>query len=705
MRHLLRSAAVGTLGSGIVLLGAGPASAVDPFLPSEQLTDQADVLDSGEESEVESALQELEAQEGTQLYVVYVDSFDGIDPDVWVDQAFDAGLPDDAVLLAVAPPTATTEGQVGYQSGPATGVANEAELEQLIDTDVRPELRQGDWAGAATAMAQALQDDGAGTGTSAGTATGGDGGGGGALAVLLGIAVVGGGGYALMRSRSRKKRAAAQAQAARERAEAEAAARDPHHGTSTEQLMYRASEQLLALDEAVKTSELDLAYARSQYGEQPVAGFQEALDQSKGELSRAFTIRQELDDEYPEDEPTQRQMLTDLLQLTGAADARLADQAEAYGRLRHLQESAPEALAALAPAIEAARGQVPAAERSLQDLEQRYARTAWAPVEDNVTEARSRIELAEQAVAHGRTELAEGRPAGAVPAIRAAEDALAQSRTLLEAVGRVAGDLAAAQGRFDEVRAETEKDIAEAQALLARGVDTPGLREQLARAESALAGSAGRLQPRDGALPDPLAVVRQLDEADLALEAALEPARDVRQQQERAAAHLQQAYRAADTSVAVAGDFIATRRGAVGSSARTRLAEAERLLDDAARLGSSDPVAALRSAQRADGLAQQALAAAQQDVQTYQAGGYGGPGYGGGYRRGYGGGGFGGGFAGGVAGGLLGSVLLGGLGGGYGGGYGGGGGDFGGGGGFGGGGDFGGGGGFGGGDFGGGGDF
>ncbi|MGY5882515.1 TPM domain-containing protein [Modestobacter lacusdianchii] len=695
MRHLLRPAAVGTLGLGVVLLGAGPAYAVDPFLPSEQLTDQSDVLDSGAEGEVESALQELEAQEGTQLYVVYVDSFDGTDPGVWVDQAFDAGLPDDAVLLAVA----TGDQLVGYQSGPATGVADQAELEQLVDADVRPELRQGDWAGAATAMAQALQDDGAGNAT--GAATGGDGGGGGALAVLLGIGVLGGGGYALMRSRSRKKRAAAQAQAARERAEAEAAARDPHHGTSTQQLMYRASEQLLALDEAVKTSELDLAYARSQYGEQPVAGFQEALDQSKAELSRAFTIRQELDDEHPEDEPTQRQMLTELLQLTGAADARLADQAEAYGRLRHLQESAPEALAALDPAVEAARGQVPAAERSLQDLEQRYARAAWAPVADNVTEARARIELAEQAVTHGRTELAEGRPAGAVPAIRAAEDALAQSRTLLEAVGRVAGDLAAAQGRFDEVRAETEKDIAEARALLARGVDTPGLREQLARAETALAGSAARLQPRDGALPDPLAVVRQLDEADLALEAALEPARDARQQQERAAAHLQQAYRAADASVAVAGDFIATRRGAVGSSARTRLAEAERLLDDAARLGDSDPVAALRSAQRADGLAQQALAAAQQDVQTYQSGGYGGPGY----RRGYGGGGFGGGFAGGVAGGLLGSVLLGGLGGGYGGGYGGGGGDFGGGGGFGGGGDFGGGGGFGGGDFGGGGDF
>jgi hypothetical protein len=665
----------------LVPLGiTGTAAASPPVSVTSQVTDTADVLSSSEESQVQSALDDLQAEDGTQLYVVYVDSFDGVAPGAWASQAFEeSALGNNDVLFAVA----TEDRRDGYYVGPNTDVT-EADLSDLVTNDVEPELGQGDWATAAVTLADGLQ--------SGGGSSGGDGGGG-ALAVLVGIAVVGGGGYALVRSRRRKKQAAASARAAEERAAAEAAARDPHHGTSTEQLTFRASEQLLALDEAVKTSELDLAYARSQYGEQPVAGFQEALDQSKAELSRAFTIRQELDDDVPEDEPTQRRMLTELLQLTAAADARLSGQAEAYARLRHLQESAPQSLAALTPAIEAVRAQVPSVERTLQDLQQRFARTAWAAVAENATEARSRIELAEQAVAHGRSELDEGRPAGAVPAIRAAEDALAQSRTLLDGVGRLAAELAATGARFDEVRAETEKDIAEARAMVSRGVDTPGLREQLARAESALAGSVEELRPRDGGLPDPLAAVRRLDEADLALEAALEPARDVRQQQERAAAHLQQAIRAADSSVTVAGDFIATRRGAVGSSARTRLAEAERHLDDASRLGASDPLAALRAAQRADGLARQALAEAQEDVDDYMSGGYGGrngggPGYGG-YRRGYGGGGFGGGgFAGGVAGGVLGSILMGGLGGGYGGGFGGG--D---GGGFGGGGDFGGGGG------------
>ncbi|MGY1751261.1 TPM domain-containing protein [Modestobacter sp. SYSU DS0511] len=684
MRPSVRSLTVGVLGAAGVLLGAGPALAVEPFAPTEQLVDQADVLSPAEEAEVESTLQELQAEEGTQLYVVYVDSFDGLPRGQWAEQAFDlAGLGTNEALFAVA-----TEGFTAFEVGPNSPLT-EAEFATLVTRDVEPQLGAGDWAGAAVTLAEGIGTGGGSPGSTAGGAAGGgDGGGGGALAVLVGIAVVGGGGYALVRSRQRKKQAAAQQRAAEERAAAEAAARDPHHGTPTEQLMFRASEELLALDEAVKTSELDLAYARSQYGEQPVAGFQEALDASKGELSRAFGIRQELDDDIPEDEPTQRRMLTELLQLTASASARLDDQAEAYARLRHLEESAPEALAALQPTVDAVRARLPEAERTLQQLQQRYARSAWSPVADNVAEAQARAELAEQALAHGRSELDEGRTAAAVPAVRAAEDALAQARTLLDSVGRVAGELAAAGDRFTAVRVETEKDIAEAHALLGRGVDTPGLREQLARAESALAAATAQWQPRDGALPDPLEIVRQLDEADLALEAALEPARDLRQQQQRAAAHLQQAVRAADTSIAVAQDFIATRRGAVGSVARTRLAEADRSLDDASRSAADDPVAALRSAQRADALARQALAQAQQDVEDYMSGGYGGGygrgGYGGGYRRG----GFGGGVAGGVAGGMLGGLLLGGLGGGYGGGFGGGGG----GGGFSGGGSFGGGG-------------
>jgi hypothetical protein len=75
----------------------------------------------------------------------------------------------------------------------------------------------------------------------------------------------------------------------------------------------------------------------------------------------------------------------------------------------------------------------------------------------------------------------------------------------------------------------------------------------------------------------------------------------------------------ARSSVAAANDFVTTRRGAVGGEARTRLAEAQRHLDMATGLAERDPAAALREAQRADALAQEALRAAQADVGRWSA--------------------------------------------------------------------------------------
>jgi chromosome segregation ATPase len=363
-------------------------------------------------------------------------------------------------------------------------------------------------------------------------------------------------------------------------------------------------------------------------------------------------------------------MLAEMLQLTAAADARLDEQAEAFDRLRDLERTAPQALDALAARTTALRGRLPAEEERSAALQRRYAPAALAPVADNLAQARARLDAAEQEITEARTEIAAGRPAAAVGDIRVAEDALAQTGTLLDALARLANDLQAAEARVAQVRAETEEDLAEARALVAGGTGS-GLRPQVARAEAALAAADAALSPADGGLPDPMAALRQLEEADIALEQALAVARDAEQRARRAAASLDQALLTARSGIAAAGDFISTRRGAVGPEARTRLAEAQRHLDLALAQGRTDPVGALREAQQADALAQQALQRAQADVSGWGGGGYGSGGFGGG---GYGPGGFGGGRGGVDLGSLvLGGILFGGGGaGGYGGGYGGG---------------------------------
>ncbi|MCV2491073.1 TPM domain-containing protein [Geodermatophilus sp. YIM 151500] len=642
MRRL--SVLVGVLATLLAL--AVPAAAVPPFAVTDQVTDRAGALD-GDRAEVEEALAELEAENGTRLHVVLVGSFDGLSGFDWAREvAVQSQLGSSDVLLAVA----LDDREYGVSVAESYRLPDE-ELNDLLVDRVRPELADDDVPGAVVAFARGL---------SAGAP--GPSGSGAATAVVVGVLVVGAlVGLLVWRARSRRR-------AAQPPPVVRLEPPDPHAGTPTEELQSRASGALLELDEAVRTSQLDLDYARAQYGEAAVAGFGTALATSRDELARAFTLRQQLDDEVPEDEPTTRRMLGEILQLTAAADARLDEQAAAFDELRDLERTAPQAIEALTPELAALRSRLPREEQRLADLRERYAAPAVAAVADNVEQARARLVAAEHELAEARTEVGEGRTGDAVGSLRAAEDAVAQAGTLLDAVDRLAADLTAAEGRVAAVRAETEADLAEARALVEAG-DRSGLGPQIARGEAALASSGEALRPTDGGRPDPLEALRRLEEAGIALEQALAVARDARTRHRRAVAALEPAVLSARSAVAAARDFVGTRRGAVGPEARTRLAEAERHLDLAGSLRTDDPVAALREAQQAGELARSALELAQVDVQRWSggwAGGYGGAGAPGppggpgpGYGAGYGTGGFGG--ASGRGGVDLGSLLLGGV--------------------------------------------
>jgi TPM domain len=608
----------------VPLLVPGIAAADEPFALTEPVTDTAGVLD--DESGDEQAIEELQAQGDVQLFVVFVDSFEGTDGTTWAQETAElTGLGGNDLLFAVA----TEDRAYGWDPGSAVGVTND-EIAEVISSQVEPELAAGDWDASVVALA-----DGLGGGAAAGADDGS--GGGGALGVLAAIALVGGGGYALVRSRRRRKQAAEQQVAA-------ARAADPFPDETTEQLTFRVSQALLDLDEASRTSQLELDFARAQYGEEQVAGFAEALAQSQAELHQAFTLRQQLDDEIPEDEATQRRMLAEALRLTESADARLDAQAAAFDQLRDLERTAPQALDRLAPEVDRLQARLPEEERRLAALRERWADSALAPVADNVEQARARLAAAGQEITDARADVQAGQAGKAVGSLRVAEDAVAQSRTLLDAVGRLATELDGALQRIAAVRADTEQDLAEARALLGQATgDTAGLAPLVARAEAALAATgeppAGRA-PADQR-PDPLAALRRLEEADAALDTALAGARDAQTRARRAAAALDQTVLTARAAIDAAGDFIATRRGAVGPEARTRLAEAQRRLDAAVATGPAEPEPALREAQTAVTLAQQALDLARDDVDRWSGGAGWGPGpvppgYGGGYG-GYGG--------------------------------------------------------------------
>jgi hypothetical protein len=151
-------------------------------------------------------------------------------------------------------------------------------------------------------------------------------------------------------------------------------------------------------------------------------------------------------------------------------------------------------------------------------------------------------------------------------------------------------------------------------------------------------------------------VLEALTAANAQIDAAIAQGRESVERSRRVQQMLEQTLAQANSEIRAAREFIETRRGTVGSTARTRLANAEASLTQALNLRASDPDAALAEANRSLALAGQATSAAQSDVQAYNSPGYEQGGWGGpfgGSGSSSGGSGLGGDILGGIIGGLL----------------------------------------------------
>ncbi len=645
-----RVAAVVALVVGLLAVGAGPAAAEAPLRINEPVTDRIGALGAGLPVAAD-ALARLDRESDVRLYVVYVASFSGRQGQDWADQSAQMSqLGRNDALLAVA----VDDRAYGISVDDRFPVSD-ATITAIEGRDMRPRLAAGDFAGAAVALAEGLRTGGP---------SAGDGGGIPVAAVLGGAALVGGGVYVLTRRRrpspsrssepdpeGTEQEAAGPEGAGPDRPADVQAPSAPRSfpGEATPDLAYRASAALIAVDDAVRTSEHELDVARTRFGDEAVAEFAAALERSRTELVQAFALRQRIDDEKPDD-PATRALLGEVLALCAGADERLDAQVAAFDRLRDLEQNAPQVIADLRPALNAVAGRLSGTTATLDALRARYAASALEPVAENVVQAGALLDVARREIDEAGTELeADERPAAAV-SVRAAEEAIDQARTLLDGIRRLGDELGQAANRLFEARAELEADLAEARLL-------PGeeLAVAAARAEAALTAAGREVESGGG---DPLAALRRLDEAGTALDGALAAAQEARVAGERAGAQLDRTLLSARSGIAAASDFIATRRGAVGSDARTRLAEAHRHLDTAVGLARNAPVDALREAQHADALAQEALRLAQADVQRWTPPGNDGAGLDlgslvlggillGGRGGGFGGGGLGGGFGGG----------------------------------------------------------
>ncbi|MDF2491470.1 MAG: hypothetical protein K0Q58_48, partial [Microbacterium sp.] len=377
---------------------------------------------------------------------------------------------------------------------------------------------------------------------------------------------------------------------------------------STADLARRASAALVATDDALRTGEQELGFATAEFPEAATADFTAALAASRAD--------------------------------------------------RRLGQDAPAAIERLAVERESIESALPVAIQRLTALQRRYAPSALATVADNPEQARNRVAFADQQLTAARAAVQAGETGDAAVAVRSAEDALAQARGLTTAVDTLDERLAEASAQIPALIAELQRDIA-ASASLPDADGRLGAAVAAARREADAAASAE-------ASGDPVAVLQRLQSADTELDALLESGRDAAARTARAQQLLGPALAQAQAQISAAEDFVSARRGAVGATARTRLAEAGAAFSLALQEQPSDPERALQSAQRSAHLAASAIESARGDVDAFAPVGGGGGGSdmgamlgglligsllgGGRSGGGFGSGGFGGGFGGGSGG-------------------------------------------------------
>ena len=647
--------AIGLATAAFLALGFGPGvggalaaqRTVGPItLSSGQITDQVGALGSAR-GQVQAAIDQLFQSKGIDLHVAYVSDFSGQNPTTWANQTAERnGMGTDDVLLAVA----TSARQYAFSVGDDFPISPPA-MTPVSTVAVEPSLRNSQWAAGAIGATQGLSqaasglpvttptfdssvlNSGSSTTTSSSTSSNG------VFWTVLGLLI-----FStllivvfLMLNRRRARQGSAEDGAPPGRP-FDFKARRPG---DLKALEAQAARLLVETDDAVKTSEQELGFAVAQFGQESAANFTATLDSAKHDVAEAFRLRSRLDAGPPPPEAERRRILQQVIDKCTKANAALDARSNAFEELRDLQHRAPEVLGKLETQLRRAPGQIDAAAGALGQARATYPPEALQPVAQNPEQARQLVDYAQAAVEEAKRQLTADKGGQAALATRSAQDALGQVDQLSQAVGRRLADLEQAGAGVAAIIDEVDGEIAQGRALL-DGAE-PGAVQRLVALEQEAARIKAQMQAGPG---DPLDQLARLQAVDAQLDELLLGLQTERERRAGAQAMLEQAILVARSDVAAAEDFITTRRGAIGSRARTMQAEASRQLGKAMSLAPADPTAALEAARQASGHARAAQQQANSDLR----------GFGGGLGGMSGGGAVGGGALGGLLGAMLGGL-------------------------------------------------
>lgn len=413
------------------------------------------------------------------------------------------------------------------------------------------------------------------------------------------------------------------------------------------------AQALVRADETVRRGQDELGYATAEFGEASTRELTLALTQAKQQLREAFRLNALLLDDEPETPDQRQQLETGVLGAAAEVDRLVRGPAAEFAARRAALRDAPEAIARLRAEATDVSGRIEETSAAVETLTSRYGPEVVVAVADSPEQAAALLEFTERSLGLAERRHAGGRGEEATKAIRVASDSVRRAADLLDAVTDFEVEVVQAESTLAAVLADSRSDIAAARQLTA-AAPSAEIDDAAAALQTAVDAAAGR----DAG--DPFTTLSTLRGANQRLEQLVQE-RQTRPQRERVRAHLEAALADADRQVARARTLITDHPGAVGPDARTRLAQAERLLAGVTHL--DDPEQALAGVRQSADLAAEAAAIAERDLATAVqrrqheqtwggADDWGGGDWGG--RRG-------GGSLGGVLGGVLGGMVLGGI--------------------------------------------
>ena len=574
-------------GTTILLLGSAPAVAATspatapvtvsavpadaPFALRDRITDRADVLD---EAALQSDLETLEEEHDIQLWVVFVDSFDGRSGDQWVQDTYEeSGFGGNDVLLAVA----VEDRAYGMWATEGYGVT-EYGISRTQSRYVEPELGDDDWDGAVTAAAEGLGEIGDTEAYTGGSSSGGyDSGGGifGGFNLFSWFPIL----FILMAVGPVAMRVVRNLRGLKDRQQPAPPPIDQPAGVMSsvpiDQLRRDVATALVDLDNAIRSSGEELAFAQAQFGEQATQQFTSALESARSRSAEAFRIQQELDIARGAGrlvEAEERARLAQILDLTRAADDELDAQEAEFTQLRDLEASVPQFLASLRTRTTEVEQRLPVARQELDGLGATHARSSLATLAGNLEQAPRLVEAARGFVTSGEQHLqADDRPS-AVAAARAAEDALGQADALVDAVLSARSVLADATSALDTALASISSDLLDVKRLQANDQMTISAASEAQRAVEL--GTAARA----GAGGDVIAALGALERAEHYLDSALER---YRKDADRTAARTEKfnrRYEHVRARINTVQRQIDSMRGILDAPPRAQIAEASRQL-------------------------------------------------------------------------------------------------------------------------------